>query len=106
MALLRKYLVSLTIAAVALPTAAAPAAPAPAQLLNVSYDPTRELYQEINGAFAKRWLAATQQQVQVKQSHGGSGKQARAVIDGLGARSETHFDDGGTFGQVFAAAKR
>jgi len=54
-------------------------------LLNVSYDPTRELYQEINGAFAKQWQTSHQQKVQIKQSHGGSGKQARAVIDGLRA---------------------
>ena len=54
-------------------------------LLNVSYDPTRELYQEFNAAFAKHWLAKTGQSVSVKQSHGGSSKQARAVIDGLEA---------------------
>ena len=54
-------------------------------LLNVSYDPTRELYQEFNVAFAKRWLAKTGQTVKVLQSHGGSSKQARAVIDGLEA---------------------
>ena len=54
-------------------------------LLNVSYDPTRELYQDINGAFAKSWQAKTGQAVTVNQSHGGSGKQARAVIDGLQA---------------------
>jgi sulfate transport system substrate-binding protein len=58
---------------------------APVQLLNVSYDPTRELYQEINSVFAKKWLADTKEQVSIKQSHGGSGKQARAVIDGLQA---------------------
>ena len=55
-------------------------------LLNVSYDPTRELYQEFNAAFAKHWLAKTGQTVTIKQSHGGSSKQARAVIDGLEAR--------------------
>src|SRR5512147_2840143 len=55
------------------------------QLLNVSYDPTRELYEEVNGAFAKTWKAKTGQEVTVKQSHGGSGKQARGVIDGLPA---------------------
>ncbi len=55
------------------------------QLLNVSYDPTRELYEQINAAFAARWQAATKQPIQIKQSHGGSGKQARAVIDGLPA---------------------
>lgn len=54
-------------------------------LLNVSYDPTRELYQEFNAAFAKHWLAKTGQTVTIKQSHGGSSKQARAVIDGLEA---------------------
>ena len=57
----------------------------PVELLNVSYDPTRELYQDINAAFAKDWLAKTGQQVTIKQSHGGSGKQARSVIDGLAA---------------------
>src|SRR5437762_6413743 len=54
-------------------------------LLNVYYDPTRELYQEFNAAFAKYWKAKTGENVVVKQSHGGSGKQARAVIDGLDA---------------------
>ena len=55
------------------------------QLLNVSYDPTRELYEAVDGAFAKQWKARTGQELVVKQSHGGSGKQARAVIDGLEA---------------------
>ncbi|MDQ9170398.1 sulfate ABC transporter substrate-binding protein [Oxalobacteraceae bacterium R-40] len=55
------------------------------QLLNVSYDPTRELYQDFNKAFAKQWKAKTGDDVVVKQSHGGSGKQARSVIDGLNA---------------------
>jgi sulfate/thiosulfate-binding protein len=54
-------------------------------LLNVSYDPTRELYQDVNTAFAAAWKAKTGQTVSVSQSHGGSGKQARAVIDGLQA---------------------
>src|SRR4051795_4603321 len=63
----------------------ATAVAAPAELLNVSYDPTRELYQEINSSFAKAWAARTKQQVTIKQSHGGSGKQARSVIDGLPA---------------------
>jgi sulfate transport system substrate-binding protein len=54
-------------------------------LLNVSYDPTRELYQDINRAFAKHWKAKTGDDVSVKTSHGGSGKQARSVIDGLDA---------------------
>src|SRR5687767_8524415 len=64
---------------------AALAAPAPAKLLNVSYDPTRELYQEFNAAFASYWKATTGQQVTIEQSHGGSGKQARSVLDGLEA---------------------
>lgn len=53
------------------------------KLLNVSYDPTRELYQEVNAAFARQWQAKTGDKVTIQQSHGGSGKQARAVIDGL-----------------------
>src|SRR5512141_2218559 len=66
-------------------SAPARAAAAPVQLLNVSYDPTRELYEAVNGAFARQWKARTGQDVVVKQSHGGSGKQARAVVDGLEA---------------------
>ena len=59
---------------------------APAQeLLNVSYDPTRELYQEFNAAFVKHWQAKTGKAVAIQQSHGGAAKQARAVIDGLEA---------------------
>jgi len=58
---------------------------APINLLNVSYDPTRELYQDYNQAFAKYWKAKTGQDVTINQSHGGSGKQARSVIDGLQA---------------------
>ncbi len=54
-------------------------------LLNVSYDPTREFYQAFNAAFAKQWKAKTGETVTVRQSHGGSGKQARSVIDGLEA---------------------
>jgi sulfate transport system substrate-binding protein len=54
-------------------------------LLNVSYDPTRELYQDINKSFAKLWKTKTGDGVTIKQSHGGSGKQARSVIDGLDA---------------------
>ncbi len=61
------------------------APPAPLTLLNVSYDPTRELYEDVNAAFAREWKARTGQEVTIKQSHGGSGKQARAVIDGLEA---------------------
>ncbi|WP_340373091.1 sulfate ABC transporter substrate-binding protein [Peribacillus sp. FSL E2-0218] len=55
------------------------------ELLNVSYDPTRELYQEFNEAFAKHWKEESGQDVTIQQSHGGSGKQGRAVIDGLEA---------------------
>ena len=55
------------------------------RLLNVSYDPTRELYQNINAAFAKQWKAKTGADVAINQSHGGSGSQARSVIDGLQA---------------------
>src|ERR1700704_103366 len=54
-------------------------------LLNVSYDPTRELYADFNAAFARYWKAKSGQDVRVDQSHGGSGKQARSVIDGLSA---------------------
>lgn len=54
-------------------------------LLNVSYDPTRELYQDFNAAFSKHWLEKTGDKVTIKTSHGGSGKQARAIIDGLDA---------------------
>ena len=61
------------------------AAPAEVTLTNVSYDPTRELYKAINEAFAKEWLAKTGQKVTVRASHGGSGRQARSVIDGLEA---------------------
>jgi len=77
--LIRNLLLGLSLTAAALVPSTAPAAPS--TLLNVSYDPTRELYQDINGAFAKTLKG----QVNIKQSHGGSGKQARAVIDGLPA---------------------
>jgi sulfate transport system substrate-binding protein len=63
----------------------APAAHADTSLLNVSYDPTRELYQAFNEAFAKEWKAKTGETVTIKQSHGGSGAQARSVLDGLQA---------------------
>ncbi|MES2347158.1 MAG: sulfate ABC transporter substrate-binding protein [Pseudomonadota bacterium] len=72
-------------AAVFAVTAAVPALAAEVTLLNVSYDPTRELYQDVNVAFAKEWKAKTGDTVKIKQSHGGSGKQARSVIDGLEA---------------------
>ena len=72
--------------AVGVAVLAAPAAQsAPTQILNVSYDPTRELYKDINAAFAPKWQAQAKQQLTIRQSHGGSGKQARAVIDGLPA---------------------
>jgi len=58
---------------------------APVTLLNVSYDPTRELYQDFNQAFAKEWKAKTGEDIKINASHGGSGKQARSVIDGLDA---------------------
>lgn len=67
-------------------TSAAPGSPdRPITLLNVSYDPTREFYQEFNASFAEYWKQTTGQRVTIDQSHGGSGKQARAVIDGLEA---------------------
>jgi sulfate transport system substrate-binding protein len=57
----------------------------PLTLLNVSYDPTRELYEAVNKAFIAEWLAETGEELAIRQSHGGSGKQARAIIDGLQA---------------------
>ncbi len=77
---------SLVVAAAALVAATSlSAVAADINLLNVSYDPTRELYTDYNSAFAKYWQKKTGDRVTVKQSHGGSGKQARAVIDGLEA---------------------
>ena len=58
-------------------------------LLNVSYDPTRELYREVNAAFAQHWVEEGHEAPQIETSHGGSGSQARAVIDGLGAQVVT-----------------
>src|SRR5687767_5898836 len=78
-------LLSRTILAGALALALAATASAQTQLLNVSYDPTRELYVAVNAAFAKYWKAKTGQDITFRQSHGGSGSQARAVIDGLDA---------------------
>src|SRR3954468_1314246 len=63
----------------------AAAARAESVLLNVSYDPTRELYRDINAAFAEEWKAKTGETVTVRASHGGSGAQARTVIDGVDA---------------------
>jgi sulfate/thiosulfate-binding protein len=66
-------------------TTAKPEASSAIEILNVSYDPTRELYQDVNQHFAAYWQKKTGQTVTIKQSHGGSGKQARSVIDGLEA---------------------
>ncbi len=82
------HLLLRVVARIVLPLALAGAATAIAKnitLLNVSYDPTRELYAEFNEAFAKHWKAKTGDTVRIQQSHGGSGKQARGVIDGLRA---------------------
>jgi len=76
---------SLAVAAIAFALLLPRPARAEVKLLNVSYDPTRELYQEINAAFAKYWKGKSGADVTINQSHGGSGKQARAVIDGLEA---------------------
>jgi sulfate transport system substrate-binding protein len=78
---MRRILPALSFLLALLPTSPAAAV----TLLNVSYDPTRELYQDFNVAFAKHWKAKSGQDVTVQQSHGGSGKQARSVADGLEA---------------------
>jgi len=80
-----KLIRTLAVAAIALALLLPGSARAEVKLLNVSYDPTRELYQEINAAFAKYWKGRSGADVTINQSHGGSGKQARAVIDGLEA---------------------
>src|SRR5688500_20399513 len=80
---MKKYLISTLLFALAGLTAFA--APKPATLLNVSYDPTRELYVQYNEAFAKHWAGKSGQKIIIKQSHGGSSKQSRSVIDGLDA---------------------
>ncbi len=82
---LSRRLAILSLAAVGAVGAASAAHAAEVTLLNVSYDPTRELYVDYNQAFAKYWKGKTGQDVRVNQSHGGSGKQARSVIDGLEA---------------------
>ncbi|WGG51613.1 sulfate ABC transporter substrate-binding protein [Rugamonas sp. DEMB1] len=82
--MLSKKIIAAALAVTAF-AASAPAFAADISLLNVSYDPTRELYQDVNTAFAKDWKAKTGDNVKIKQSHGGSGKQGRAVIDGLEA---------------------
>ena len=76
---------SLLLTLSALVTATTLQAQSAVTLLNVSYDPTRELYQAVNAAFAAQWKVKTGQAVTINQSHGGSGKQARSVIDGLDA---------------------
>jgi sulfate/thiosulfate transport system substrate-binding protein len=80
--LTRTVTLFVTLIALSLPLGALAA---PVELLNVSYDPTRELYQDYNSAFARHWKKKAGQDVTIKQSHGGSGKQARSVIDGLEA---------------------
>jgi sulfate/thiosulfate transport system substrate-binding protein len=81
----REALSLLTTAALALGAYSPGIALAETTILNVSYDPTRELYQEFNAAFAEHWKQQTGEDVTIQQSHGGAGKQARAVIDGLEA---------------------
>jgi len=76
---------ALALAGALLAGGAGHAAAAEVTLLNVSYDPTRELYDDYNKAFARHWAAKSGQKVTIRQSHGGSGKQARTVIDGLQA---------------------
>lgn len=80
-----RHLVRWIIGLAALSSAAPAFAQKPVTLLNVSYDPTRELYQDVNAGFARYWKTKTGQDVTIRQSHGGSGSQARAVIDGLDA---------------------
>jgi sulfate transport system substrate-binding protein len=84
----RRDFIKLSLGAAAATGIALTSIPAFAQgvtLLNVSYDPTRELYADYNQVFARYWKAKTGQEVTIKQSHGGSGKQARSIIDGLDA---------------------
>ncbi|HQY75825.1 MAG TPA: sulfate ABC transporter substrate-binding protein [Rhodoferax sp.] len=82
---IRRHLLSLVATAALASTALGAFAQQSVTLLNVSYDPTRELYAEYNPLFIKHWKAKTGQDVTIKQSHGGSGKQARGIIDGLEA---------------------
>jgi len=81
----KKVIIALTGLLLALPLYSQAKEKSEVTLLNVSYDPTRELFQDYNKAFAQHWKTKTGQTVSVKQSHGGSGKQARSVIDGLDA---------------------
>lgn len=105
MKLIQPFKKALLIAALVTPLAAWAA---DVSLLNVSYDPTRELYQDYNAAFAKHWKEKTGDNVTIKQSHGGSGKQARSVIDGLQADVVTlalsyDVDEVGIKGRLFQA---
>ena len=81
---MRRFLAVL-LAAIVPVLSSAPSLAADPTLLNVSYDPTRELYKDINAAFVKQWKAKSGENLTIRQSHGGSGKQARSVIDGLEA---------------------
>jgi sulfate/thiosulfate-binding protein len=85
MSLKKWFGAALAAAAVAAGTGTPAQAANTVTLLNVSYDPTRELYEDYNAAFAKYWKTKTGQDVKINQSHGGSGKQARSVVDGLAA---------------------
>ena len=81
----RRRALKLSFAAAVTAIGFASAAQVQTTLLNVSYDPTRELYQEFNTAFIKHWKEKTGETLSIKQSHGGAAKQARSVIDGLEA---------------------
>ncbi|MBD3893337.1 sulfate ABC transporter substrate-binding protein [Hydrogenophaga sp.] len=81
----RRHFIKLPLALALAGTTLASRAQSTQTLLNVSYDPTREMYVEFNAAFARDWNARTGQAVRVDQSHGGSGRQARSIIDGLAA---------------------
>jgi sulfate transport system substrate-binding protein len=82
---MKRHWIHLLLLAATLGISGATFAQSEVSLLNVSYDPTRELYQDFNAAFAKQWQAKNNQKVTIRQSHGGSGKQGRSVIDGLEA---------------------
>ena len=81
----KRLSIVLALAMILASSALSRAEPSALKLLNVSYDPTRELYQDFNQAFARYWKEKTGEEVTIQQSHGGAGKQARAVIDGLEA---------------------
>ena len=80
---MKKLIISKTLLALALTVGVHASSWAETTLLNVSYDPTRELYQDFNAAFIKHWKGQTGETVTIQQSHGGAGKQARAVIDDM-----------------------